>query len=145
MSLPYGLKVLFNKKYQGTLFGQLCGKYNYAEIAFEFGSDRKDLDSCFPILHPLSDLTKEIEHNGEKFVPIDIINKSHKLLGLSEYRLFEKENKSCALLFSSKVEGFNIFSALDDMIKLIEWHFDIADLIEKNEAIDINTIENQYK
>ena len=28
-----------------------------------------------PIYHPLSDLTKEIEHNGEKFVPKDRIEK----------------------------------------------------------------------
>ena len=34
----------------------------------------------------------------------------------------------------------------DDAIKLIEWHFDIAGLIEKGEAIDINTLsENPYK
>ena len=30
--------------------------------------------------------------------------------------------------------------------KLIEWHFDIANLIEKGEAIDVNTLEtNPYK
>jgi len=28
------------------------------------------LSDCFPILRPLSDLTKEIEVDGEKFVPI---------------------------------------------------------------------------
>jgi len=30
--------------------------------------------------------------------------------------------------------------------KLVEWHFDIANLIEKGEAIDVNTLEtNPYK
>ena len=28
-----------------------------------------------PIFRPLSDLTKEIEHNGEKFVPMEVIGK----------------------------------------------------------------------
>ena len=32
------------------------------------------------------------------------------------------------------------------MVQLIEWHFDIANLIEQGEAIDVNTLEeNPYK
>ena len=96
-----------------------------------------------PIARPLSDLTKPITHNGETFVPIDKINKSHKLLGLSEYRLFEKENKSCVLLFSSKVEGFNVLSALDDMRQLLEWHFNIMDELEP--FIPVTEEFNPYK
>ena len=135
MSLPHGLKVLFNKKYQGTLFGQLCGKYNYAEIAFEFGNDRKDLDSCFPILHPLSDLTKEIEHNGEKFVPIERLS---KLNGMSAIR----DMDTIALYIQESGLNFIPYVIIN---LLVSWHFDIAGLIEKGEAIDINTIENPYK
>ena len=35
---------------------------------------------------------------------------------------------------------------LDIVLQLISWHFDIAGLIDKGEAIDVNTLdENPYK
>jgi len=76
-----------------------------------------------PIFRPLSDLTKEIEHNGVKFIPAQKLGESgfvfpghtwvHMVLELP-YWVIEK---------------------------LIEWHFDVFGLIEKGLAIDINTIE----
>jgi len=42
----------------------------------DFNKMKAPLEHCFgegcckPLLHPLSDLTKEIEHNGEKIIPI---------------------------------------------------------------------------
>lgn len=74
--------------------------------------------ALFPILRPLSDLTKEIEVNGEKFVP-------SKKLG------FTDEN----------IGDFHTSFAPYFIIKLLlEWHFDIFSLIENGLAIDINTI-----
>lgn len=69
-----------------------------------------------PILKPLSMITEEIEHNGERFVPYQKLNIS-----------------------KSSIENF-----IDDDIyimqwvnyeqgeKLIEWHFDVFDLHSKN-------------
>ena len=35
---------------------------------------------------------------------------------------------------------------IDIVLQLISWHFDIAGLIDKGEAIDVNTLdENPYK
>ena len=81
------------------------------------------------ILRPLSDLTKEIEHKGEKFVPMDRI-------------AIYNPNNLCYFIeciLTGMVEWIVV-------TKLIEWHFDIADLISKGEAIDVNTLDvNPYK
>ena len=97
-----------------------CGNYNTLV----------DNEKRIAIVHPLSDLTKLIIHNGEKFVPT--VNLGWNTVTLS---------------FSAS----NIKMAVDTLTlreaqKLIEWHFDIASLIEKGEAIDVNTLsENPYK
>ena len=84
-----------------------------------------------PILHPLSDLTKPIEHKGEKFVPSVKLNET--ITGHTwNYFAINTEN---VLLMNFEI-----------VLNLIEWHFDLADLISKGEAIDINTLEaNPYK
>lgn len=70
-----------------------------------------------PILHPLSDLTKEIEVNKKRFVPIIEIGNS--------------------------IDGGPGYthSSLTALNKLFEWHFDVFGLIETGLAININTIE----
>lgn len=81
---------------------------------------------CKPILRPLSDLKKEIEVNGESFVPLDRL----KLDSCLDYN----------------VEFNNYFSLLytiSDLQKLYQWHFDIYNLINRNLAIDINTLKNE--
>ena len=96
-----------------------------------------------PILRQLSDLTKPIEHNGEKFMPIDNIE-----------GLFIEGTEDLINQSIEAIEYFienNFFSRMEYLPfiliqKLIEWHFDIAGLIEKGEAIDVNTLtENPYK
>lgn len=74
-----------------------------------------------PILRPLSDLTKEIEVNGEKFVPQD------KMKHLDLEWLINSDN----LIMKTNYE---------DVLKLLEWHFDIFELIKDKLAIDINTL-----
>lgn len=76
------------------------------------------------LLHPLSDLTKEIEYNGEKFIPLI------KLTG------FNTEKRYDRIIYEIK----NNFSVYHRMQKLIEWNFDVYGLIEKGLAIDINTL-----
>lgn len=74
------------------------------------------------LLRPLSDLTKEIEHNGEKFVPC-------------EFFVISVEN----MLKKSDVDldciPYNVIK------KLLEWNFDIFGLIPHGLAIDINTLK----
>ena len=102
-------------------------------------------ENCKLILRPLSDLTKEIEHNGEKFVPIielclmrEIMSKStnrniftvgiehgdkyvahfhnHVFFLDAEFMSFHSDtNQSC----DHQYEMFE---------KLFEWHFNVFDL-----------------
>lgn len=76
------------------------------------------------ILRPLSDLTKEIEHNGEKFVPIDYF------LGEDSDLVYN----ACLIHNDFSYLPYNLVQLL------LEWHFDIFALIEKGLAIDINTL-----
>ena len=105
-----------------------------------------------PILHPLSDLTKEIEHNGEKFVPIyELFNIQFKDTAHVEYirnmYFIETNNFINASHYSTSEESsfnkrnikLNNYWKIE---KLYEWHFDIDGLIEKGLAIDINTLNN---
>ncbi len=79
------------------------------------------------LLHPLSDLTKEIEVNGEKFVPIDKLTE-----GCHEHNAKEK------LIYD--IIHFPELLPYFKVQLLLKWHFDVFDLIEKGEAIDRNTL-----
>ena len=96
------------------------------------------------ILRHLSDLTKEIEHKGEKFNP-------YYKLGLetvSGIEFYKPSNSDLEINietpnYSTQIDLYSGFLIVQ---KLIEWHFDIANLISKGEAIDVNTLEtNPYK
>jgi hypothetical protein len=88
------------------------------------------IDQVKPILRPISDLTKEIEVNGEKFVPYKWLKEN--------YLTYNKYNRNW---FKNKTNLANIKILPYDIIeKLFEWHFDIFGLIENRLAIDINTL-----
>lgn len=91
-----------------------------------------------PILRPLSDITKPIEHKGERFVPL--------------HRLLENNNFDLSKMSEDEIMSFQKpfmmpeLIILNDLPLYLELHFDIADLISKGEAIDVNTLEtNPYK
>ena len=136
-SLPYGLK-LFNKNCEHKRMYEMDGLFTPNAVHCK-ETNRVDYFHCeiMPILRPLSDLIKEIEHNGDMFFPIDELNNicDDELDRYNDY--FDEENTIELDWFQ---EPFIIFK------KLIEWHFDIADLISKGEAIDVNTLNvNPYK
>lgn len=127
MSLPYGIK----------------GKYDDSDDIWTFGLDVLSTDydnmilpnfhvigggKCRLIYHPLSDLTKPIKHNGEKFVP-------YKDAGMSMYDIDNAQGR----VFDIGLVPFHI------VLKLCEWHFQIFNL-PSNQWIDVNTLnENPYK
>ena len=115
--LPYKLKLIDDKP---KVMNAFCGhSTNWCSIEYAIKMQRK------PILRPLSDLTKEIEVNGEKFVPLDELWKYHNF---SAMRWGDIETDPTRYPYTI-VE------------KLLEWHFDIHGLIEKGLAIDINTLD----
>ena len=123
MSLPYGIYLLEDahiSKLEGIVQGYYLIDYN------EIGTEERD--DVLPILHPLSDL--------DAYSSESPMNLSISLAFCSPYslqRVIENRIVTNTLL-------------MVDALELIRHHFDIADLISKGEAIDINTLEaNPYK
>ncbi len=127
--LPYGLKceIITNpcKGQTGTL--QSLSTNNGVVIYSPVDDARfnhhnyleRTLSDIKPYMRPLSDLTRDITHNGETFVPI---------VELAKLAGFEKVKEA-------------VGGQLALYKKLYEWHFDIEKLIESGEAIDINTLQ----
>lgn len=107
-------------------------------------------------LRPLSQLTQEIEHNGERFVPalvlgelamskenIDQAIKNSNSFSI-DYKIVKKPFGK--ILKVSRLDTWILIISLDEperckyyiVQKLLEWHFDIFNLIENNlaEAIE---------
>ena len=155
MSLPHELRCEISNK-------KVCYKlasYTATDYALEF-NDKGIIGT--PILHPLSDLTKEIEHKGEKFVPMVELS---KLAGFEPQQLdpideivaicnnysisfgYEKGSFFAGRINFKEndwIEDITIKNQLQLFSKLIEWHFSLMDEGEK--FIDVNTLEeNPYK
>ena len=150
MSLPYGINILWRDGERVLL--------DTRNIRFIFQND----EFTKPILYPLSDLTKPIEHKGEKFVPIvELAKFLYKRISIAEsFKLIEdrvyfesisdnqfwysKEMKCFCSMFENS--DIPVHAQLQLFQQLLKWHFDIADLISKGEAIDVNTLDiNPYK
>lgn len=139
--LPYGLKVLVTawdddsentpRKHIDTvdsLSEELITLQKHPD--YYFNSDMNEIDISIA-LRPLSDLTKEITHNGETFVPLDVLIEIHGN-GLDYSYLVSPKNV--------KEYSFDIVQSL------LEWHFDVFGLIERGLAINVNELEeNPYK
>lgn len=154
-----------------TNYGELIGIRNWVgwcgTFKAKYGENNIPISAIKPHLRSLSDLTKEIEHNGEKFVPILKILEFLKIKHIS-YNLLDnsvdlvldptkhrantktKENIKVRFWFNNfQGVGFycsnmNLFMYKDiygALQKLFEWHFDTQNLIESGLAIDINTLE----
>ena len=137
--LPYGLKVRLHNGEVVTFTVLKLSQFLSGAIGIK------------PILRPLSDLTKPIEHNGERFVPI------YKLwelagfeIGRGQYITDEPNYIKTSNLGTAQefvLSKSDILSSNYNVIqKLLEWKFDIFNLIGKGEAIDVNTLQtNPYK
>ena len=91
------------------------------------------------ILRPLSDLTKEIEHNGERFIPINELNDKTKFMG-NQFKIYIDINGDTRLLYIGQPNR-DFIRGLNPKEKLIEWHFDVFGLIDKNLAVNLNEVK----
>lgn len=91
--LPYGLKIFTD--YDGIQ--EINGMPDLFHASYYCektdAGDEPHIEQIKPILRPLSDLTKEIEVNGEKFVPMI------KLLYLYETNFFHEEELLKCIIF----------------------------------------------
>ena len=129
--LPYELKIKFNISGEIGILEYINTKRSFAGTVEEESQTDEyyycdNIENIKPILRPLSDLTKEIEVNGEKFYPLQkfglVANKNNQ-------EFFEVKIKEQWITFK-------------EMQILISWHFDVFGLIENNLAIDINTLKS---
>ena len=124
--LPYGLKYRLHGN-----FPIQNGVDNWIEDIREISPFNFTLEkvltweTCKPILRPLSDLTKEIDHNGGRFVPKD---RAKRIYGWKDEWILETGHIRIGHLPFVVIE------------KLFEWHFDVFGLIDQGLAIDINTL-----
>ena len=133
--LPYELKLYWHP--ESSPVWHEMDMFNIHHV-ITYTKDFPEEKQWKPILRPLSDLTKEIEVNGEKLVPIEYLS---KILGgkinSKDKRLVGKAKT--ALI--NEIKNGKIQYRL--VKKLFKHHFDVFGLIEKGLAIDINTIENE--
>ena len=114
--LPYGLKVNVHGDFQMEVtYKRLLSIKDDEDLDFITIEGVLEDSYVVPILRPLSDLTKEIEVNGVKFVPEELLS-AH---------------------FEIQYYGNMLHKNVQ---KLYEWHFDIHGLIDQGLAIDINTL-----
>jgi hypothetical protein len=154
--LPYGLRCITKlQKVNGENWGKLLcyGLTSEHALFYPDGGDEcaELFEDIKPIVRPL-DLTREIEHNGKKFVPIEV------LLGVTDETRHNVEiiYREAKIIRLSRWDVYCNFEDRKDFVetvpintfawpfyrvqKLLEWHFDVFGLIERGEAIDINTL-----
>jgi len=127
--LPY--KVKGKSKNTGTVF-TITGFNDRNSITTYGDLGMSDFEGTQLLLRPLSYLTKEIDFNGEKFVPI-------KSFGYDdEYKITFYPNFRYFYVYR---DGIHVICNQGEMIdKLYEWHFDVFGLIEKGLAISIHDL-----
>jgi len=142
--LPYKLKCEVLNSGKEKEIGEMMAVYDDGSACFgNIVESEHGFEYVKPILRPLSDLTKEIEHNGEKFVPIDKLKHEE-----------EQQNTMFFLFYGNIIDGLRYLEDVAEYnsvntkylsyplaTKLIEWHFDIFGLIKIGLAIDINTLK----
>lgn len=119
--LPYKLKCLVTDNGVEKI-AALNALYDDGSCVFtELIEGVKGFKLVQPILRPLSDLTKEIEHSEERF---------------NAFKFSEFVNEE---IFKESVEDLTDVDYIV-MQKLFEWHFDVFNLIPNRLAVDINTL-----
>lgn len=134
--LPYNIRMIFEKSGREIYLSGLSINENGNMILIDYSVGEQFLYKHWnfkPVLRPLSDLTKEIEHNGDKFAPwFEIMERApFNCMGGDDIVEWITETSTHRLNYN---EAQIIISSL------IEWHFDVFGLIDQGLAIDKNTL-----
>lgn len=120
-----------------TFIEENNGEVYLGEMEHEKGFIIDDvyLSDCKPLLRPLYDLTKEIEHNGETFVVIDILEQDENNDYLADCNIWTQKLFEEQKIFSLEFIPYGVMQIL------FKYHFDVFGLIPRNLALDINQIK----
>lgn len=131
--LPYELKGKRTDGAKGDYI--LRAVYDDGSIIWKYdGFGNSTQIGVLPVLYSMDMLTKEIEHKGERFIPIlkwcDIPD-TIELIGVG----YEKKNYYAKFGFEAEIVTYKIPSDIDSMNyytvnKLLEWHFNVFGLDE---------------
>lgn len=124
--LPYGLKAQMSLCFDQQTIVEIVGlSFEFVELSGirDTVTEHFEISEIKPILRPLSDLTKEIEHNGERFVPMDVLYDDFRETDLLHFNPNDIFNQS-----------YNLVQ------KVLEWHFDVFGLIDKGLAVSIHDV-----
>jgi len=132
MSIFSNLKYLDNNNIIVNLH---CIDNGVGLVNFGWG-DAKSFNEVKPILRPLSDITKEIEHESEKFVPLSEITEDERCN--SDIQHLSR------MIINLKMNELVLNYPFWVVQKLVEWHFAVG--LDKSEYVDVNSLsENPYK
>ncbi len=167
--LPYDLKAYIEDKQNKIIDNFSVFVFDYKCVGFKryacnFHFDKLDHFQVKPILRPLSDLYKEIEHKEEKIIPIEVICKEMGINGKSNGEYFITEeiyngNDDVVITddylvirrFENETQNYLMLAEFEDQSNKVEfipyhiyellfqWHFDVFGLIQEGLAVDINT------
>ena len=157
--LPYGLRIEHPTMMSGNR--KISEMRNLGQTSIEI-SHRiyVQISSCKPLLRQLSELTKEIEIDGEKFVPITELAKIYETDEIFGHLKFEikydfaavkyvdSEENNIIFCYNFKTKSFGthdfdnkiihtVQNQLDLFQKLFEWHFDVFGLIDQGIALPL--------
>ena len=126
--LPYGLKVLCG---DGDIRLLDC-QYDDSKTVSIYNVIRRP-QSHKIYLRSLSKLTQEIEHNGEKFIPTELLDSDEYPI---DFFVDTQYEYMVDWIGSFKRDHHILFLPWGLINQLIEWHFDVFGLLEKNQAIE---------
>ena len=142
--LPYN--VMIHSKYKNS------DSFSTFEINYKNYNSVLTNDSRKLILRPLSDLVKNIEINGDNFIPLFHFAKMQIADDELDRLYIETDNKTffnCMYHTGSEdddlvvyFDSYNILlTPYERITELLKMHFDVFGLIDKGLAIDINTLK----
>jgi hypothetical protein len=131
--LPYKLKLQYVVRDVVKSIGTMKSIYHSEDenhptrVSIDY-RDEENIWMFKPMLRSLSNLDKEIEHNGEKFIPIDWFEEKYPTLSL---------HKECERLLEQDGHRWLNHMSYLLVIHLLEFHFDIFGLISSGIATEI--------
>lgn len=129
--LPYGLRIQRGERNLKMNMGK-GSSVHWIGISAAIDWFNSDMASKpVPVLRPLSDITKRINHNGEKLIFSNIF------LSIEELTIIRR-----CIIMKHHLGDYLNFKTMTTMIK---YHFDVFSLIQSGLAIDINSLTQNTK
>lgn len=92
-------------------------------------------DVCKIVKRPLSDITKEIDYNGEKFVPWNLLEIDSSIVDFVSFN----NQPIIRLVDCEFIYAIDVYNNIIE--KLFEWHFDVFGLIPQGLAISMDDLK----